>query len=677
MNLTCRLSAGPLLALVSLTATAQRPPLIVEHGRYTVHLLLHAIGYEEYTLTDEGSSGLHMTAITSVADRGTTRASTLNLTMRPDFSPTLLTQSTCPAPTSTAPVTPVPDCISHTEITPTSATIHEATLDLTRTFPKPPVAFVGFTTMPASLQMIMMRYWALHHRPARLTILRASDQALPVEIRLVGHDVFETKGRRVRLTRYTVANLLFGREVLWMNDSGRLAALMTFAGGLPQEELLEGYEPVAGEIVHSGVRQQMLDLDELTRQNQPSISGTFALTGARLIDGTGTSALPNATVLIQSGRIAAAGPAASVRIPPGTRIVRADGKFLIPGLWEMHIHESGVAFGPALLAAGITTARDCGGEPGFLLALRDRLNQHQGLGPRLLLAGLIDSGGPLAFGPVQVESPAEAITAVDNYADWRFEQIKVYTQIQPEVLKVITAEAHRRGLTVTGHVPAAVDTPTAIADGMDQINHLQFITRAMNPDPSTGKIDLQSPKAQQLIALLNAKQIVVDPTLGWGEMAGHPRSLNPATFEPGLLAAPFTLASKYRALGSAADPAAFATRLATNREVVHALADAGVPLVAGSDTGLPGYGLDRELELYVQAGLTPMAALQTATRNAARAMRLDADSGTIEPGKRADLVLLDADPLENIANIRRVASVIHDGRLYDSRKLAHNVGFTR
>lgn len=103
------------------------------------------------------------------------------------------------------------------------------------------------------------------------------------------------------------------------------------------------------------------------------------------------------------------------------------GLSLLPGLWEMHVHYSGVEFGPALLAAGVTTARDCGGEFGFLTAVRERLAAGD-LGPRLLLAGLVDSGGPLAFGPVDVETPAEGVAAVDRYADARFDQIKVYTQ---------------------------------------------------------------------------------------------------------------------------------------------------------------------------------------------------------------------------------------------------------
>ena len=651
------------LALASTSARSQQKPLMVEHGVYQVHSLLHAIGTEEYTITDLRDGRRTITSTTTTNDRGTKRTITAALTYGLHFEPFSLTQQSSPA------------AVSETEIKGNSATVKE--LDQTRTMAKPAIAFVGAAYMPAAVQMTLMRYYTAHHEPTRIPILRASPQALPLEIKLVGNDAFQIKGQMVRLKRYTVANLMFGREILWMNDSNRVAATMTFAGGLPQEEVLDEYESATNSIFHSGVRQEMLDLADIDLQAPPEASGTYAIVGARLIDGTGSPAIEHATVLIKNGRIVSAGPWLP---PPGVRIIHAEGKTLLPGLWEMHTHYSGVEFGPALLAAGVTTARDCGGEFDFLTTIRSAIDAEKNnvLGPRLLFAGLIDAGGPLAFGAFDAETPAEGVRIVDLYADNHFEQIKVYTQLKPDVLRAITAEAHKRGLTVTGHVPAAVNTFQGIDDGMDQINHLQFITRGMRPEGDTGPVDLNSQRAKDLIALLKAKNIVVDPTDGWGEMAGHPKSIDAASFEPGVNAAPYTLASKFRAMGvPATDASKFRARMDENLKVIKALYDAGVPIIAGSDTGLIGYGLDRELELYVQAGMTPMAAIQTATLNAARAMRLDSESGTIQPGKRADLVLLDANPLDNISNIRRVDKVITDGRMYDSKKLARSVGFTR
>ena len=178
--------------------------------------------------------------------------------------------------------------------------------------------------------------------------------------------------------------------------------------------------------------------------------------------------------------------------------------------------------------------------------------------------------------------------------------------------------------------------------------------------------------------MLKQKDIVVDPTAGWGEMAGHPKSIDAASFEPGVNAAPYLVAAKFRSMGvPAADEAKFRARMESSREVIHALIETGITIIPGSDTGLIGYGLDRELELYVQAGMTPMQAIQCATIVSARVMKLDKESGTVEAGKRADLVLLDASPLDDISNLRKVSAVVANGRMYDSRKLAHSVGFTR
>jgi imidazolonepropionase-like amidohydrolase len=666
-NVVARAGLTCLFFLSGSMLVAQQRPLVVEEGSYSIHLLLHKIGTEHYTVTETTPGHLEMMTTSTSSDRGMKRTVTSKLEMGASFAPLLLEQSASGGSSTDE---------WRTEVKGGTAAVQERGVD--RTMRSPAVAFAGYGTMSASMQMMMMRYWKVHHQPMRLPILRASTEALPVEIRLVGHDSYSLQGRMVRLTRYTVANLMFGREIVWMNDDGRLAALMTFAGGLPLEEIREGYESVESQLEHSGVQQEMLDLDDLDRDVPAVAKGTFAIVGARLIDGTGSSPVEHSIVMVRDGRITAAGSAETVRVPAGVRVIHAEGKSLLPGLWEMHAHYSGVEFGPALLAAGVTTARDCGGEFEFLTTVRSKIDRDHALGPKLLLAGLIDSGGPLAFGYVDVTTPEEAVAAVDMYADAKFEQIKVYTQIQPDVLKAISAEAHRRGMTVTGHVPAAVNAFDGIADGMDQINHLQFVTRAMVPEGHTGPVDLESKRAQEMITLLKEKQIVVDPTLGWGEMAGHPKSVDVASFEPGINAAPFTLSSKFRALGvPAADEAKFHERMETNLKVVGALYRAGVTIVPGSDTGLLGYGLDRELELYVQAGMPPMAAIQSATLVPARVMKLDGEVGSIEVGKRADLILVQGNPLEHISDIRRVVSVVANGRMYDSKKLGRSVGFSR
>ena len=226
--------------------------------------------------------------------------------------------------------------------------------------------------MPAALQMAMMRYWLAHGEPAALPLLRASAEAPPLEIRRVGTESVTLPGGPAKLARYT-ANLMFGREILWMDAQGHLAAVMTFAGGLPQEQVLEAYRPAFDQLVASGVRQEMADLDELDRQVRPEATGAFAIVGARLIDGTGAPAVPDSVVMVR-GEPGSWRQAAEEQkrcpSPAGIKVIHAEGQSLLPGLWEMHSHYSGVEFGPALLAAGVTTARDCGGEFGFLTAVQ-------------------------------------------------------------------------------------------------------------------------------------------------------------------------------------------------------------------------------------------------------------------------------------------------------------------
>jgi imidazolonepropionase-like amidohydrolase len=381
-------------------------------------------------------------------------------------------------------------------------------------------------------------------------------------------------------------------------------------------------------------------------------------------------------VVIRDGRIAAIGERQKMKIPKGTPVVDAKGQALLPGLWEMHIHASGVEFGPALLAAGITTARDCGGEFDYLVAARDAVEKRGAIGPRLLLAGLVDAGGLKAFGHVTAETPEEGRAAVDRYHAAGFEQIKLYTFLKPDVIRAIAEEAHKLGMTVTGHVPQALNAFEGVEAGMDQINHLNYVTTMMRPaGGGRGAIDVNSEAAQKAIQFFKDHQTVVDPTAGWGEMAGHSKEVDVESFEPGIAKSPFVLDVKFRGMGGTTTAEQMHTRTAQTLAVIGALHKAGVIIVPGSDTGLVGCGLHRELELYVEAGMTPLEAIQSATIVSARAMKLDRDSGTVEVGKRADLILVDGDPLANIADLRKVSRVIANGRIFDAGKLWDSVGF--
>jgi imidazolonepropionase-like amidohydrolase len=660
------------LMLTPLRSAAQTNSETVEKGSFRLHLLLHAIGEETYEMKRASGDEFVMNVSSELTDRSNKRMVSATLRMKSDLSPVGFEQKRNAAPTT---ATPTPTTtIDSVEISSGTATVHEG--ETTRAISPAAKYFVGFGASPVSVQMMMLRYWASHGKPTGLEILRAVPGAPDVEIEAVGSDNIIVEGRPVALTRYTIANIVFGKEILWMNQQGQLAAVMTFAGGLPFEAVRSEYEPALNELFHAGVAQEMRNLAAIEKQVPPERTGTFAIVGATLVDGTGRPPMLNSVVIVRDGRIMAAGRRREVQIPGGMAIVNARGQTLLPGLWEMHTHFSGVEFGPALLAAGITTARDCGGEFEFLTTERDEIEQRHGLGPRLLLAGLVDASGITGFGAVTADTPDEARTVVDKYKVAGFLQIKLYTYLKPAVIGALSSEAHRLGMTVTGHVPNSVSTYEGVEAGMDQINHLNYVSRLMRAPGASGPIDFSSPEVKKASQFLVEHHTVVDPTASWGEMAGHSKDMDVTTFEPGILKAPYTLSTKYIAMGvPATDSTRVHARLAENLLVIGALHKAGVPIVAGSDTGLIGYGLDREIELYVQAGMSPMAAIQSATIVAARAMKLDGDSGTIEAGKRADMILVNGNPVENIHDIRKVSKVVTNGWMYDSGKLWESVGF--
>jgi imidazolonepropionase-like amidohydrolase len=571
-----------------------------------------------------------------------------------------------------------------------SATISRATSDAPPgtptlsarevTVPKTFFTFGGY--LPVTMEMMLVRYWLAHGRPSKLALL-PEGEAL-VEDR--GRDTVTIGGRRIALHRYHLSGSNWGggwgRQTLWFDSNNRLVAAVNLASDLETNltGIRDGYDSALSFFLKRAVEDGIDRLTTIADQLSPKTNQPLVLLGGTIIDVTGKPPIENSAVVIQGDRIIAAGPRSQLKIPNRATTIDATGKFLVPGLWDMHAHLYQVEFGPAYLAAGITTTRDVGNEIEYGTTMRDAAKQGRGLGPRMLLAGYIDGKNEGRSFDVQVDTPAEARAAVQRYKNAGFEQIKIRDHVKPDILKVITAEAHRLGMTVTGHVPESMNAIEAVEAGMDQINHLNFVAPALEPkaEGSKGNLsnELDSPRAKQSLKFFKDRGTVIDPTIATLELMLRPKSTPIESFEPGVTKVAGELLEQINQKGSppeAAEEMRIALEYLLN--IIGALHREGIPIIAGTDVSVPAYSLHRELELYVKAGLTPLEAIQAATITPARVMKLDNQVGTIEAGKRVDILILAANPLANISNIRKAKFVVAQGRLFDCSKLRESVGF--
>ena len=530
--------------------------------------------------------------------------------------------------------------------------------------PVPEVAYAVSSYFPTAQHLALIRYWQSHGSPKTLAVVPGDPN--PLTIRKRGVDTVGSGANRVVLTRYTIDGAMWGINYLWLDGEGRLAMFATGGGaGLSFKTVRAALMPLRDQLMQVATRAQMAELLDITSRTKPVAEGKLALVGATLVDATGSPAVPNATVVVDHGRIVAAGPSASTPVPPGARRIEVAGKTIIPGLWDSHAHLHQIEWIPTYIAAGVTTVRDMGSEWPLLVAMRKAIRAGTVTGPNLFFAGLIDGPGLQGFGEFSAGTPEEGRALVRRYHQLGFEMIKIYMALAPEVTAAICDEAHKQGMRCTGHVPNSMDLHEAIDAGMDQIAHF----------PVRG--DLTTDDGKKQIAHFLAKKTVFDPTASWGEIGGKSAQEPMENIQPVLQHLPRPLLQEHVAsLGqSPSDTATSHARLARMLANIKAAHDAGVPIIAGTDEGIPAYSVYRELELYVKAGFTPMDALRSATAVAAQAMRVDKDMGTVETGKRADLLILDANPLENISNVRTVRFVMKNGRMFESAALWMAAGF--
>ncbi|MBL8988585.1 MAG: amidohydrolase family protein, partial [Gemmatimonadetes bacterium] len=353
----------------------------------------------------------------------------------------------------------------------------------------------------------------------------------------------------------------------------------------------------------------------------------------------------------------------------GATVVEAAGKSVLPGLWDMHTHlmVSNQSAGSLVqLAQGLTTVRDLAADLDVAVSQRDRERAGRLASPRVILAGFIE--GPLAWaGPSEAlaRDEAEARAWVARYDSLGYRQIKLYNVLHPDLVPVIAAEARKRGMLLSGHIPRGMSIRAAVSLGYDEIQHAAFFFSDFFPDSLylprmraysmvatavAPTFDVDRPEMTELIRFLAERKTVVDGTFnlwigGGAGIVGAGGSANQARADSAYL------------------------------RLIRRLYDAGVPLVAGTDNS-QGTTFRRELEMYERAGIPASRVLQIATIDAARFMKDDRDYGSVAVGKVADLIVVDGKPAERIGDLAKVETVVRGGRLYQVDELMRAVGIT-
>jgi imidazolonepropionase-like amidohydrolase len=480
---------------------------------------------------------------------------------------------------------------------------------------------------------------------------------------------------------YLVHGLSFGPAPVWLDEKGDL--VLEGDGWVSSRR--KGLGATGDELVkvqtETLAAREVEDARRLARQP----AGPVVFRDVTLYDAAKRARVAGQTVVVRGNRIDWVGPAAAATLPADAEIIDGRGRTLLPGLFDMHTHLASNSGGLLAIASGVTSARDLANQ---IAPLTERIaNWDSGrlIGPRVFKSAMIDARHPLA-GPTEllVSTPEEAIAAVARAKGAGYPGVKLYSSLSPALAKTIVAEAHKQGLRVGGHVPAGMTMAEAIEAGFDEINHANFwmlgfmgpevVAKTNTPVRLTAlgergrDIDLDSPQVKALVALVRDRRTVLDPTLSVLE---DTITAAPGEPVPSIAALADRMPATIVRGMSSGGTGNSAAEWARNRESFRKLQAmflmmhrAGATMVAGTD-GLPGLTLGRELETYVEAGLAPTEALYLATLGAAKVAGAGERLGSIEPGKLADLVLVDGDPTVRIADIRRTRLVMKDGRLFD------------
>jgi imidazolonepropionase-like amidohydrolase len=496
---------------------------------------------------------------------------------------------------------------------------------------------------------------------------------------------------RKEVTAWSITGVNNSPTPVWADADGRFFGIVFVLSWLPEAYANEHVRLNAAQTTALAAQAPAL-LKKLVKT--PAVAVAF--TNVQLYDAGARAFRADQTVIVENGRIASVGPAKSAQIPRGSQAFDGRGKTLLPGLWDCHMHVANDFTGLQELSMGVTSLRDPGNDDSLTIDRRTRASKGELLMPHVYPSSLIDGKGPYTAQVANVAtSEAEAVALVDKAKANGFTGVKFYGTLNPAWLPAAAGEAHKLGLHVHGHIPAGIRPLDAIKAGYDEITHINWIVMQAMPEDvikvSNGimrfegpgryakDLDLETPSLKQLLTTMASKGIYNDPTMVAFEGLYYPENgdLSPA-YAPFVGTLPPATERGFRVGGFAVPKdltrADYRASWAKLVALLGKMRAAGIPIVAGTDGA--GIELIRELEIYVQAGFTPAEALATATIMPAKLVQQDQNTGSIEAGKVADLVLVEGDPSKRIGDLRHTRVVMLAGKLLDADELRTAAGFS-
>lgn len=661
-----------LLALVCGCSTApSKWQNIEDEGAFLVYRRQSLIGEETYSITSNNDS-IVVKSLQGENERGRITGVEAEMHLKMDLTPTYYENRRI---TSNDTVNKLKVTVGSDEVSIAELNHDLVTTEKTNFFPL-------HSNIPAAMEMMLYHYYFDND-------IKGSVKTLPrgeVSINFRKKDTALIKGKEVVLNRYVVEGINWGGRTIWLDESNNLIALVK-ANTQIRELIRKGYEEAKPLFIAGNVEEQMAQIADYTKnlkEEQPQVT---ALVGGDIVDGINDKTQKNMTIIIEDGLIKAIGSSPEIKIPENAKVLDVSGKTLIPGLWDMHAHSNQVQWAPAYLAGGVTTIRDNGNELEFATAFRDAIAKNGALGPDILLAGMTDGAGIKGNGVIRARNIEEAKEVVDMYYKNGYKQIKIYSSVEPEVVKVLADEAHKRGITTTGHIPNPVGNAVpAIESGMDMLSHSSRILSVLFPEMDMKELkgnylldnEVSEAQIEKATRFLLKHKTALDPTIAItvarNVLAGDPLE----TIEPDAPRIAYELyEGKYFRSGVSPERSKLNQQnIEKTMEILGKFFHAGVPIMAGTDNVVPVFSLYLELETYHKLGkLTPFEAIQTATIIPARAMGMGEETGSLEVGKEADIAILDKNPLEDLSNIRTVKAVITNGNYFESEPLWHAADF--